>query len=62
MMIMAEKYNNMKAIDVNRCCVFFWTLVKELSTILPLYLMERMNEMKQSVQMKRLQRSGDGLE
>lgn len=58
----AEKFKKMKAIDVNSCLVFFWTLGNELSTILPLYLMERMKEMKQSVQMKSLQRSGDGLE
>ena len=58
----AEKFKKMKAADVNSSLVFFWTLGNELSTILPLYLMERMKEMKQSVQMKSSQRSGDGLE
>ena len=58
----AEKFNKMKAIDVNSCLVFFWILGNELSTILPLYLMERMKEMKQSLQTKSLLESGDGLE
>jgi len=58
----SEKFKKMKAADVNSSLVFFWTLGNELSTILPLYLMERMKEMKQSVQMNSSQRSGDGLE
>ena len=58
----AEKFKKMKAADVNSSLVFFWTLGNELSTILPLYLMERMEEVKQSLQMRSLQQSGDGLE
>jgi hypothetical protein len=58
----SEKFKKMKAADVNSSLVFFWTLGNELSTILPLYLMERMEEVKQSLQMKSLQQSGDGLE
>jgi hypothetical protein len=58
----AEKFKKMKAVDVNSCLVFFWTLGNELSTILPLYLMERIREVKQSLQMKSSPKSGDGLE
>ena len=58
----AEKFKKMKAVDVNSCLVFFWTLGNELSTILPLYLMERMKELKQSAQMKSSPKSGDGSE
>ena len=58
----SEKFKKMKAVDVNSCLVFFWTLGNELSTILPLYLMERMKEVKQSLQMKSSQVSGVGSE
>jgi hypothetical protein len=58
----AEIFKKMKAVDVNSCLVFFWTLGNELSTILPLYLMERIREVKQSLQMKSSPKSGDGLE
>jgi len=58
----SEKFKKMKAADVNSSLVFFWTLGNELSTILPLYLMERMEEVKQSLLMRSLQQSGDGLE
>ena len=58
----SEKFKKMKAADVNSSLVFFWTLGNELSTILPLYLMERMDQVKQSLQMKSSQQSGDGLE
>ena len=58
----SEKFKKMKAADVNSSLVFFWTLGNELSTILPLYLMERMEQVKQSLQMKSSQQSGDGLE
>ena len=58
----AEKFKKMKAADVNSSLVFFWTLGNELSTILPLYLMERMTEVKQSLLMKNLPVSGRGLE
>ena len=58
----SEKFKKMKAADVNSSLVFFWTLGNELSTILPLYLMERMEEVKQSLLMKSSQQSGVGLE
>jgi len=58
----SEKFKKMKAADVNSSLVFFWTLGNELSTILPLYLMERMEEVKQSLLMKNLPVSGRGLE
>ena len=58
----AEKFKKMKAADVNSSLVFFWTLGNELSTILPLYLMERMEEVKQSLLMKSSQQNGVGLE
>ena len=58
----AEKFKKMKAEDVNSSLVFFWTLGNELSTILPLYLMERMKEVKQSLLMKNLPVSGLGSE
>ena len=48
MRMRAKKFKKMKAADVNNALVFFWTLGKELSMILPLYLMEQMqgNETK----------------
>jgi len=58
----SEKFKKMKAADVNSSLVFFWTLGNELSTILPLYLMERMEEVKQSLLMKNLPVSGHGSE
>ena len=58
----SEKFKKMKAADVNSSLVFFWTLGNELSTILPLYLMERMEEVKQSLLMKSSPVSGRGLE
>jgi hypothetical protein len=58
----AEKFKKMKAADVNSSLVFFWTLGNELSTILPLYLMERMEEVKQSLLMKSSQQNGVGSE
>ena len=58
----AEKFKEMRAENVNSSLVFFWTLGNELSTILPLYLMERMEEVKQSLLMKSSQQSGVGLE
>ena len=58
----AEKFKKMKASDVNSSLVFFWTLGNELSTILPLNLMERMEEVKQSLLMKSSQQNGVGSE
>jgi hypothetical protein len=58
----AEKFKKMKAKDVNSSLVFFWTLGNELSTILPLYLTERVNQEIQSLQTKSSQVSGVGSE
>jgi len=58
----AEKFKNMKAENVNSSLVFFWTFVKELSIILPQYLMEQSKMILNKIQGKNLQKSGDGLE
>lgn len=58
----AKKFEKMKAEDVNNALVFFWTLGKELSMILPQYLMERSQEILNKVQMNNSQTSGVGLE
>lgn len=58
----AEKFKKMKAKDVHSSLVFFWTLGNELSTILPSYLMERANQVIQSLQTKSSQVNGGGLE
>ena len=44
--IRAEKMKKMSAEQVQSALVFFYNLGKELSLILPLYLMERLREMK----------------
>jgi len=41
-----EEMKKMSAQQVQGALVFFYTLGKELSEILPLYLMEQMREMK----------------
>jgi len=56
----AEKFKKMKAKDVNNALVFFWTLGKELSMILPQYLMERSQMILNKVQMNNLPTSGVG--
>jgi len=58
----AEKFNKMKAENVNSSLVFFWTFVKELSIILPQYLMEQSKVILNKIQGKNLQKSGDGSE
>tara|TARA_R110000751_G_scaffold110422_1_gene207991 strand:+ start:161 stop:805 length:645 start_codon:yes stop_codon:yes gene_type:complete len=58
----AEKFKKMKARDVNSALLFFWTFVKELAIILPLYLMELSQTMMDNLQQKNLQKSGVGLE
>jgi len=58
----AEKFKNMKAENVNSSLVFFWTFVKELSIILPQYLMEHSKMILNKIQGKNLQKSGDGSE
>ena len=56
----AKKFEKMKARDVNSSLVFFWTFVKELSTILPSYLMEQNLMMIDNLLMTNSQTSGDG--
>jgi hypothetical protein len=58
----AEKFKKMKAQDVNNALVFFWTLGKELSMILPQYLMERSQIIFNKVQMNNLPTDGVGSE
>ena len=57
----AKKFEKMKARDVNSSLVFFWTLGKELSIILPLYLMEQSKMILDKMQENNLQTSGVGL-
>ena len=56
----AKKFEKMKARDVNSSLVFFWTFVKELSTILPSYLMEQNLMMIDNLLMTNSQTSGVG--
>jgi len=57
----AKKFEKMKARDVNSSLVFFWTFVKELSTILPSYLMEQNLMMIDNLLMTNSQTSRVGL-
>ena len=57
----AEKFKKMKAKDISNCLLFFWTFVKELSNILPLYLMERNQMMIDKLSQSNLQTGGVGL-
>ena len=57
----AKKFEKMKARDVNSSLVFFWTLGKELSIILPLYLMEQSKAILDRMQENNLQTNGDTL-
>jgi len=58
--IRAEKFKNMKAENVNSSLVFFWNFVKELSIILPQYLMEQSKMILNKIQENNLQRNGVG--
>ena len=60
--IRAEEMKKMSAEQVQSSLVFFWSLGKELSKILPLFLMERLNKMGKELQVKVSQKSGDGSE
>ena len=60
--IRAEEMKKMSAEQVQSALVFFYHFVKELLKILPLYLMERIQEMKMELQMKTLQKDGGGSE
>jgi len=59
--IRAEKFKKMKAENVNSSLVFFWNFVKELSIILPQYLMEQSKMILNKIQENNLQRNGVGL-
>jgi hypothetical protein len=60
--IRAEQMRKMPAEQVQSALVFFYNLGKELSVILPLYLMEHLKEMKTQLQQKPLPKNGVGLE
>ncbi len=60
--IRAEEMKKMSAEQVQSALVFFWNLGSELSKILPLYLMERLNKMGKDLQTKVSQTNGLGSE
>jgi hypothetical protein len=60
--IRAEEFKKMSAEQVQSALRFFFALGKELSQILPLYLMERLNKMGKDLQTKASQKDGDGSE
>ena len=60
--IRAEEMKKMSAEKVQSALVFFWNLGSELSKILPLYLMERLNKMGKDLQTKVSQTNGLGSE
>jgi hypothetical protein len=60
--IRAEEMKKMSAEQVQSALVFFWHFVKELSEILPSYLMERTQEIAKELQTETLQNAGDGSE
>ena len=60
--IRAEEMKKMSAEQVQNAMVFFWGFARELSKILPLYLMERLNKMGKELQVKTSQKSGGGSE
>jgi len=57
-----EEMKKMSAEQVQSALVFFWNLGNELSKILPLYLMERLNKMGKDLQTKVSQKDGGGSE
>ena len=60
--IRAEEMKKMSAEQVESALRFFFVFVRKLSEILPSYLMERITEMKEDLQMKALQKDGVGSE
>tara|TARA_R100001443_G_C3344546_1_gene175283 strand:+ start:155 stop:799 length:645 start_codon:yes stop_codon:yes gene_type:complete len=56
--IRAEQMKKMSADQVQSALVFFWTLGKEFTKTLPLYLMDRIKEMKLQLQQNHLQKNG----
>ena len=60
--IRAEEMKKMSAEQVQSALVFFYNLGNELLKILPLYLMERLKEMKKQLPQNPSQKNGVGLE
>ena len=60
--IRAEEMKKMSAEQVQSALVFFWHFAKELSEILPSYLMERTQEIVTELQTEISQNAGDGSE
>ena len=60
--IRAEQMKKMSADQVQSSMVFFWSLGSELLKILPLYLMERTQEIAKGLQTETLPKDGDGSE
>ncbi len=60
--IRAEEMKKMSAEQVESALRFFFVFVRKLSEILPSYLMQRITEMKEDLQMKALQKDGVGSE
>jgi hypothetical protein len=60
--IRAEQMKKMPAEQVQSALVFFYTFGKELLEILPLYLMDKLKEMKMQSQQNLLQKNGATLE
>jgi len=58
--VRAEQMKKMAAEQVQSALVFFYNFVKELLKILPLYLTEQLNKMKDNLQMKILPKDGHG--
>ena len=56
----AEEMKKMSAEQVQSALVFFWHFVKELLTILPLYLTERTQEITEGLKTEISQNAGDG--
>ena len=56
--IRAEQMKNMAAEQVQSALVFFYTFGKELLEILPVYLMDKLKEMKMQLPQNLLQKSG----
>ena len=57
-----EEMKQMSAEQVQSALVFFYRLGKELSLILPSYLMDRLKEMNQQLPQNPSQKNGDGSE
>jgi hypothetical protein len=60
--VRAEIFKKMKAEQVQSALVFFYNLGKKLAMILPLYLMERVEEIEKKTGQKILQKNGGGSE